>query len=81
VTAKKAEIDQNQEATKEEKDAAKAKVDEEAIIIRCRLVNVIFSFCCFFIYFCFRCVFFFFSSFLNQKLLKKQKQNKQLMMQ
>ena len=30
VTAKKAEIDQNQEATKEEKDAAKAKVDEEA---------------------------------------------------
>lgn len=30
VIAKKAEIDQNQEATKEEKDAAKAKVDEEA---------------------------------------------------
>ncbi|MCH4419599.1 SasC/FmtB family protein [Staphylococcus haemolyticus] len=30
VTAKKAEIDQNQEATKEEKNAAKAKVDEEA---------------------------------------------------
>ncbi|MDT0706572.1 SasC/FmtB family protein [Staphylococcus haemolyticus] len=30
VTAKKAEIDQNQEATKEEKEAAKAKVDEEA---------------------------------------------------
>ncbi|WP_353060398.1 DUF1542 domain-containing protein [Staphylococcus borealis] len=30
MTAKKAEIDQNQEATKEEKDAAKAKVDEEA---------------------------------------------------
>ncbi|MCH4483335.1 DUF1542 domain-containing protein [Staphylococcus haemolyticus] len=30
IIAKKAEIDQNQEATKEEKDAAKAKVDEEA---------------------------------------------------
>ena len=30
MTAKKAEIDQNQEAKKKKKDAAKARVDEEA---------------------------------------------------
>ena len=40
MTAKKAEIDQNQEATKEEKDAAKAKVDEEATKLKITLTNL-----------------------------------------
>jgi hypothetical protein len=44
VTAKKAEIDQNQEATKEEKDAAKAKVDEEATKSYYFIINCAFCF-------------------------------------